>query len=207
MIQVLLWWSENGRCFPWRQTVDPFRVLIAELLLQRSRSGSVAKVYLEIFERWPTPAELATADDGELDRLVGPLGLKNRAAKVKAIATRWTDLDPKPANVAELQEFPGVGHYMANATAVAMSWNASPCVDSVSIRVLRRYLGNDFDTDSDQQVASTAYAQIPEYRWRELNWAILDLAAALCMPRIPKCQRCPLENHCKWAEKHRQKHI
>ena len=58
------WWEEHGRDFPWRNTVDPFRILVAELLLQRSRSGSVRSVYIELFERWPTPTDLKVADTG-----------------------------------------------------------------------------------------------------------------------------------------------
>ena len=204
---VLGWWTDNGRVFPWRQTTDAFRFLIAEMLLQRSRSGTVAGVYLGLFERWPGAEEISQADVDEIATVIGPLGLRGRAEKIKAVATAWIDSGDHLNSVKQLQELPGVGPYIANATATAMSWESGPCFDSVSIRVMRRYLGQWAGDIPDVQVASQAYLQVPKTRWRELNWSILDLAAALCMPRVPRCHSCPLEEHCKWAEKQRQKPI
>lgn len=200
LTHILGWWNQNGRTFPWRETNDPFKVLVAEILLQRSRSGSVAKVYLDVFKRWPDAQEIAEADISEIEDLISPLGLKSRATRVKAVAMGWTQLKTLPSSSKELQELPGVGPYTGNATAVAMSWESDPCVDSVSVRVLRRYLGEQDNGHTDEQVALMAYSQVPNHRWKELNWAILDLAAALCMPRIPRCEECPLTEGCKWRK-------
>jgi len=198
---ILGWWTVHGRDFPWRRTVDPFKILVAEMLLQRSRSGTVAKIYLQLFDRWPTQQKLAEADISELENLIRPLGFKNRASRIKAVAIEWIKPTNPPNTRDELQELGGVGPYSANATAMAMSWDADPCVDSVSIRVLRRYLGDHNAAHTDQHVASRAYSQAPKNRWCELNWAILDLAAAKCLPRIPRCQCCPLKDRCKTAGK------
>jgi A/G-specific adenine glycosylase len=199
--EIVGWWTEHGRDFPWRSTTDPFKVLVAEMLLQRSRSVTVAKIYLQLFERWPTQRELADADISELKDLIRPLGFQNRASRIKAVAVEWSERATPPNTRDELQELAGVGPYSANATAIALSWAAKPCVDSVSIRVLRRYIGNQNMAHSDQKVASRAYSPVPKDRWRELNWAILDLAAAKCLPRIPRCQCCPLKDRCKTAGK------
>ena len=204
---IVGWWSKHGRDFPWRQTSDPFRILVAEILLQRSRSGTVASVYSQLFQRWSTPRELAVSDMAELEHLISPLGLKSRATSIKAAAIGWSERKKPPDTAEELQELNGVGAYSANATAIAMSWNADPCVDSVSIRVLRRYLDDKNDGLTDIQVASRAYSLVSKDQWRELNWAILDLAAAVCMPRRPRCPNCPLEDRCKWARKQGQKRI
>lgn len=201
------WWVEHGRDFPWRRTSNPFKVLVAEMLLQRSRSGTVAKIYSKLFERWPATRDLAEADLTELETLVSPLGIKSRASRIKAVAEEWGEYRTSRSTGKELQELPGVGAYSANATAIAMLWEADPCVDSVSIRVLRRYLGNRYKARTDLQVATKAYSSVPKDQWRELNWAILDLAAAVCMPRVPRCQSCPLEVRCRWAQKRRQKPI
>jgi A/G-specific adenine glycosylase len=204
---MVMWGAEHGRDFPWRRTSDPFKILVAEMLLQRSRSGTVAKVYTRLFERWPGSLELAEADVNELENLLSPLGIKSRATRIKAAAKVWSESEISRSTGKELQDLPGVGYYSANATAIAMSWDADPCFDSVSIRVLRRYLGRYNKSRTDQQVASKAYSLVPKSQWRELNWAILDLASAVCMPRIPRCQDCPLEHQCKWARKNRQKPI
>ena len=205
--EIIRWWTLQGRNFPWRRTNDPFKILVAEILLQRSRSGSVTKVYLDLFERWPSAKNLAEADILEIETRINSLGFKSRALRLKNLAAIWSHRSIPPNNSKELQELPGVGPYSANATAIAMSWDSDPCVDSVSIRVLRRYRGNQTKRPSDQRIASITYSGIPKNRWRKLNWAILDLAAALCMPRIPRCSSCPLESRCKWAQKHRQKPI
>ena len=203
MEMILTWWQSNRRDFPWRRTTDPFRLLVAEMLLQRSRSGSVTQIYLDLFNRWPTPQELARADVSEIENLIRPLGLMSRATKIKAVADAWIARDTRPTNSKDLQELPGVGPYSANATSIAMSWDSEPCVDSVSIRVFRRYLGKQENDDSDRDVASKVYSIVPKDRWRELNWAILDLAATICMPRVPRCQRCPLRDSCKVGGKAR----
>ena len=204
---IILWGAEHRRDFPWRRTSDPFKILVAEMLLQRSRSGTVAKVYTSLFERWSDSRELAEAEVNELENLLSPLGIKSRATRIKAVAKAWSVGVTLRRTGKELQDLPGVGAYSANATAIAMSWDADPCFDSVSIRVLRRYLGRYNKSRTDQQVASKAYSLVPKGQWRELNWAILDLASAVCMPRIPRCQDCPLEPQCKWARKNRQKPI
>ena len=204
---MIKWWAGNGRDFPWRKIDDPFRLLVAEIMLQRSRAGSVAKAYLILFERWDGPDEIAQASIKDLEAVMAPLGLPSRAARLKALASKWCESEDTPDSAKELLELPGVGPYTANATAIAMSWESDPCVDSVSIRVLRRFLGMQSKKLSDQRVASRAYSGIPRDRWRDLNWAILDLASALCMPSIPRCESCPLYLRCKWAEKQRQKPV
>ena len=202
--EIIRWWKVHGRDFPWRRTDDPFKILVAEMLLQRSRSGSVAKVYREFFERWPTAKELAKADVLDIENLISSLGFKSRAFRLKMVASKWIDQEIPPSSAKQLQLLPGVGRYSANATAIAMSWDSDACVDSVSIRVLRRYRGSHKKKPSDERIASITYSGMPKGQWRELNWAILDLSAAFCMPRIPRCTNCPLETRCKWAQRHRQ---
>jgi A/G-specific adenine glycosylase len=205
MKEILAWWRVNGRAFPWRETTDPFKVLIAEMLLQRSRSGSVAKVYSDLFEKWPGVPELAQADVLEIEAIIHPLGLKTRATRIKAVAEEWSARKILPRNSDELQELPGVGPYTANATAAAMSWTSKPCMDSVSVRVMRRYLGDWDQVLPDTAIESGVYTMVSEDQWRELNWAILDLAAAVCMPKIPRCQICPLKDQCEWSKQKWQK--
>ena len=197
---LLSWWEQNGREFPWRRTSDPFQVLIAEILLQRSRSGSVTKVYEKIFDLWPTASDIAKAEPYEIEQVIGPLGLKSRASRLQAVALAWIDREKVPRNEEELLEIPGIGPYTASATAIAMAWDSHPCVDSVSVRVVRRFLGDDSCTLTDLQAADSFYSMVSKRRWNRMNWAILDLAAAVCMPRIPRCQICPIAKQCKWAQ-------
>jgi A/G-specific adenine glycosylase len=171
------------------------------MLLQRSRAGSVARLYEEFFKCWPNPEDICDADVSDIEALISPLGLSGRANRIKTMAIAWSERKTLPHTAQELQELPGIGPYSANATAIAMSWDADPCVDSVSERVFRRFLGGRDNTEPKEQVARRVYSQIPKRQWRELNWAILDLAATLCMPRVPRCSVCPLSDECGWAKR------
>ena len=190
------WWKEHGRDFPWRNTGDTFRILVAELLLQRSRSGSVRSVYIDLLERWPTPTDLKAADIGSIVEVIKPLGLQQRASRIKELASAWDGLDQAPTDVSGLLRLPGIGPYSAKATAVAMSWSTEPPVDSVSSRVMNRILGNQSYGKYDDELAKSIYSHAPRGRWRDLNWAILDIAAAVCMPKIPRCDACPNSADC-----------
>jgi A/G-specific adenine glycosylase len=84
--RLLAWGRENRRSFPWRETDDPWRVLVAEVLLQRSRGKTVAKVYEELFRRWPDAAALGRAREASVAAVIRPLGLVRRAATLRAMA-------------------------------------------------------------------------------------------------------------------------
>ena len=198
MDKLFEWWAVHKREFPWRMTSDPFRLLVAEMLLQRSRSTSVGKVYLALFEKWPSPEDIRDADTPDIESVIRPLGLVSRAKRIKDMAIAWLSRKPTPKNSRELRSLPGVGIYTANATAIAMGWDSDACVDSVSARVLRRVSGNQEGNESDAHVASAFYRRVPNRQWRDLNWAILDLGAMLCLPKNPRCLPCPLCNDCEW---------
>ena len=80
------WANSNGRAFPWRSETDGFRILVGELLLQRSRSSTVSGVYESLFRRWPTAVELALAPIEELTEMIRPLGLLSRALRLASLA-------------------------------------------------------------------------------------------------------------------------
>lgn len=197
---LLGWWEQSRREFPWRRTSDPFQVLVAEILLQRSRSGSVIKVYEKIFDAWPTALNIATAEISKIEEVISPLGLKSRAARLQAAAQGWAERESVPKNEEELLELPGIGPYAASATAMVMGWDCHPCVDSVSIRVVKRFLGEGSRTLTDQQMAESFYSNVPKRKWGRMNWAVLDLAALVCMPKVPRCRDCPISNDCKWTQ-------
>jgi hypothetical protein len=84
--KLLAWGRKNRRSFPWRETDDSFRVLVAEVLLQRSRGKTVAKVYERLFARWPDAESLSRARESTIADVIRPLGLVRRAAVLRAMA-------------------------------------------------------------------------------------------------------------------------
>ena len=196
--RLLDWFEEHGREFPWRKTDDPYRVLICEVLLRRSRSTTVAKVTEAFFNRWPTAGALADADVEDVTDVIRPLGLTKRAPQLIDLGQALDDASRLPDSIEALTELPGVGRYAAAATL------GEPTVDGTSARVYRRYFGW-LDTPEhktvDDQLWELAGNVLPSDTdaVRKLNWAVLDLAAFICTPRRPRCDRCPLASRCRWA--------
>ncbi len=103
-----------------------------------------------------------------------------------------------PSTVEELLELPGVGPYAAGATAAVAFGRREHVVDGVSARVYRRYFGlaGDGPASNDRELWSAVEAATPSRAVKEWNWAVLDLAAAVCLPRKPRCPVCPLSARC-----------
>ena len=95
---ILSWGAQNRRGFAWRTEVEPFKILVAEFLLQRSRATTVEKVYKKIFERWSSFTELAEAPLHELEELIRPLGLTKRARNLIALAQEIHKMGEVPAS-------------------------------------------------------------------------------------------------------------
>ena len=172
MKQLLLaWFNENGRDLPWRQTRDPYAILVSEVMLQQTQVERVLPRYLAWLERWPTPAALAAAPLGDVIREWQGLGYNRRAVSLhraaQAVAARgWPD---------DLTELPGVGRYTADAIRnFAFGERVLP-VD-VNIGRVRERTGEAFDG---------ACAQ-----------ALFDLGATICLARVPRCGACPLAAAC-----------
>jgi A/G-specific adenine glycosylase len=199
--KLLAWGRRNRRSFPWRETDDPFRVLVAEVLLQRSRGKTVAVVYERLFARWPDAGALARARESSIASVIRPIGLVRRAATLREMAKVVVQRGGVPSTVEELLELPGVGPYAAGATAAVAFGAHEAVVDGVSARVYRRYFGLDCTTpaSNDHQLWSVVGAATPRRAVEEWNWAVLDLAALVCLPGTPRCPFCPLRTSCTAA--------
>jgi A/G-specific adenine glycosylase len=199
--RLLGWGGRNYRSFPWREASDPFRVLVAEVLLQRSRGKTVAGVFDRLFERWPDARSLSEARTPSIASVIRPLGLVKRAPTLKALAAAAVRAGGVPDTLDGLLELPGVGRYAASATLAVAYGKPAPVVDGVSARVYRRYFGLDGDApaSSDGELWDVVHRVTPRTHLREWNWAVLDLAALVCLPKIPRCGECPLRDRCAWS--------
>ena len=195
---LLRWGRKNFRSFPWRDESDPFKVLVAEVLLQRSRGKTVAKVYEELFRRWPNAQALSRARIESIRSVIRPLGLINRAQNLKALAQEVSGIGEVPRTIVSLDALPGVGPYAASATAAVAFNQHVPTVDGVTARVYRRYflLPTDLPASEDPDLWEVVRQVTPRKAVREWNWSVLDLASAICLPKIPRCGDCPLKANC-----------
>jgi A/G-specific adenine glycosylase len=204
---LLRWAAQNYRPFEWRRETDPYRVLLAEILLQRTQTAQVASNLQAVVHSFPTVAELASASEFDIASAIRPFGLTKRARTLsvlgKTICSEFAG--EVPSEVALLQSLPGVGRYVASAVGCFAFKQAVPVVDANVIRVLSRY----FELASQKKRARDDPALwefvatlVPKRRAREFNWGLLDLAGLVCKQRSPKCSFCPLVRQCAWPIQH-----
>jgi A/G-specific adenine glycosylase len=197
-------WPRFRRNFPWRNTRDPYALLIAEVLLHRTRANQVVKTYLQVLDKYPNVESLATADIEELSTLLHSAGLRWRVILLRRAAELICEKHGGmiPQSKENLEEIPGIGHYIASAIRCFAFGQPDALVDTNTVRVLTRVYGliaND-RTRRDQAFHKIADETLDPVHPREFNLALLDLAAAICTPRNPSCSTCPVLPHCTYGQ-------
>jgi A/G-specific adenine glycosylase len=203
--RLLEWFRRHGRSYPWRENTEPYRVLIAEIMLQRTRADQVLPVYRSFLEKFPDPTFLAEAKPEEIEEVFAKLGLKWRAEKVKNLArVLVSEYDGRiPDTRKGLLSLPGVGEYAADAVLCFAYGRNATVIDANVCRVIERLFGLKpiGEARRDLRFRRAAQRLVPKRKARELNWAIIDLAAIICTPKNPKCDKCPLEEVCLYKRK------
>jgi len=204
---LLKWFESNGRVFPWRRTDDPWQVYISEILLQRTRAGTVEDIYQQFFERFPDPATLREAPETEVKTTIEPLGFGNQRTRSLRDVARILGADHDdsvPASREELQRPWRVGPYSARATLVFAFDEPLALVDTNTARVIKRVFGYEMPAQphKSEEVYSLLDALIPAdpELARAVNLALLDLAAEICTADTPDCPSCPLNPGCEFAD-------
>lgn len=201
---VLRWTTQNYRPFGWRRETDPYRVLLAEILLQRTQAVQVASNLQAVLQRFPTVDDLAGTSEEEIAAAIQPFGLAKRGKALSLLAkTICSDFAGSiPREPALLQSLPGIGRYISSAVACFAYGHAVPVVDANVIRVLCRYFGlSPQKSRAREDLALWRFAAvlIPKRKAQEFNWGLIDFAALVCKPRKPDCPVCPMRDQCVWA--------
>lgn len=198
---LLAWFDAHRRDLPWRRTKDPYRILVAEFVLQRTRVASGTPYYERFLRRFPDVASLARAPLADVLREWEGLGFYRRArnlhAAAKAIVERHAGQIPSRA--ADLRELPGVGPYTAGAVASIAFGERVPAVDGNAVRVIARLHRIEQDVSHGPgraRVHALAKDLVPVSRPGAFNQALMELGATVCVPRAPACDRCPLADLC-----------
>jgi|YNPBryunderm2012_1023409.scaffolds.fasta_scaffold01623_4 A/G-specific adenine glycosylase len=195
--QLLGWFAHHRRDLPWRREPrDPYRVWLAEVMLQQTQVATVIPYYERWLARFPTLEALAAAPLDEVLKLWEGLGYYARARHFHAAARAVMSAHGGrvPHTLPALLALPGVGRYTAGAVA-SLAFNAdAPVLDGNVKRVLSRIYG--LRAPKDAALWQLAEALLPSGRAGAFNEALMDLGSLVCLPRAPRCALCPLRERC-----------
>ncbi len=203
--KILAHYDANARDLPWRSLPgtlppDPYRVWLSEIMLQQTTVTAV-KPYFEAFtHRWPSVADLAAADDGDVMQAWAGLGYYARARNLLACARMVTHHNGGrfPECEADLLKLPGIGPYTAAAIASIAFGKRAVVVDGNVERVIARLFAVETPMPAAKSELKQFAARLtPDQRAGDFAQAMMDLGATICAPKNPACFICPIRSYCK----------
>lgn len=202
--RLLDWYERNGRDhLPWRQTRDPYAILVSEFMLQQTQVDRVLPKYEAFIDRFPTFAALAEASTADILRLWKGLGYNSRAVRLKQIAKEIIERfdGQMPSNETELRSLPGIGPYTVAAIRAFAFDLDDAAIDTNVRRVVHRVLhGLEHPPIAAlSRLDADAHDLVPHGRGHDWNSAMMDLGSSICTARAPKCLLCPLQQVCAAA--------
>lgn len=203
---LLSWYRLNARDLPWRQTRDPYRIWVSEVMLQQTRAATVVDRYTQFIERFPSIASLALAREEDVLALWSGLGYYRRARMLHSAAQLLMKEHggSLPKSSLELRRLPGVGDYTAAAIASIARGEAVAVVDGNVERVLMRVLGKGAGprSASAARLKQAANELLDQGAPGTFNQAMMELGATVCLPHGPLCGSCPVREFCRTQGEH-----
>jgi A/G-specific adenine glycosylase len=197
-----MWYLQNGRSLPWRETKDPYRIWLSEIILQQTRVAQGLPYYLKFIEAFPKVQDLAEAPEEKVLKLWQGLGYYSRARNLHYTAKYIVDqLDGIfPNTYKTLLQLKGVGDYTASAIASICFDQPTAVVDGNVYRVLSRVFGIKTPINSSpgmKEFKNLAQLLIDPKQPGTYNQAIMEFGAQHCLPQNPKCTGCIFSARCK----------
>jgi A/G-specific adenine glycosylase len=203
-VEGLLKWHEhkNRSYLVWRNTRNPYYILIAEMMLQKTTAEQVQALVADFWKKYPTPSALADAEPKEVEELIKPLGMQHKRSKIfidlaKTIAKAHNSVIPSSAE--ELMALPGVGKYIANSVLCLAYGKDVPIIDTNVVRIIERFFNiksGEARARNDKELWKFAESIIPEGKSRDFNLSLLDFGAFVCTTRKPRHEMCPVKQTC-----------
>jgi A/G-specific adenine glycosylase len=202
---LLEWYDRNRRNLPWRETQDPYRIWLSEIMLQQTRVAAVLDHYRMFLERFPNLRALAAASEDAVLAAWSGLGYYRRARMLHRCAQELVKNHAArfPQRAPELENLPGIGRYTAAAIASIAFAEPVAVVDGNVERVLRRLTGVRATVRKAKrgeltktQTWQLAQALLARRRPGDFNQAMMELGATVCVPGEPRCTQCPIERFC-----------
>ncbi len=199
--RLLTWYRRHGRALPWRETRDPYRILVSEVMLQQTQVDRVLPKYHEWLDRYPSFEALAAAPDADVVEAWRPLGYNIRPRRLQAIARESVEKygGVLPDDEATLRSFKGIGAYTAGAVMSFAFGKRAAILDTNVARVLFRVFvarGDQASHAMQARLWAISRAVLPHRHVFDFNQALMDLGALVCAARKPQCPRCPMTPQC-----------
>jgi len=198
---LLDWYRLHGRAhLPWRQTRDPYRIVVSEFMLQQTQVERVLPLFEAFVAAFPDFAALAAADAGDAVRLWRGLGYNSRALRLHALARAVVERHGGvlPSDRAALLALPGIGPYTAAAVR-AFAFELDDVALDTNVRRIAHRTAFGIEHPrlaSDAQLDERLRAALIPGRAHDWNSALMDVGATICTARAPKCMLCPLRAGC-----------
>jgi len=199
--KLLDWYRENKRDLPWRQTSDPYRIWLSEIMLQQTQVDAVIPYYKRFLQKFPDLCSLADATLADVLKVWEGLGYYARARNLLNAAQLMVRNNggAMPQTHDELIKIPGIGPYTAAAVASIAFNEDYPVVDGNVLRVLSRIFKIEDapgKKGTKTKFVDAARELLPEGQASEFNQAMMELGALICLPKNPKCDQCPVTSLC-----------
>ena len=199
--KLLNWYKLNLRSLPWRETKDPYKIWISEIILQQTKIEQGLPYYKKFIKKYPTVLSLAKANENDIIKLWQGLGYYSRAQNLfhtaKKIATEFNGVFPKTQK--EMMKLRGIGDYTASAIGSICFNNLESVVDGNVYRFLGRYFGINMPINTFKTFKffkSIANKLIPPDTPGDFNQAMMDFGSIQCKPKNPSCSSCVFSKSC-----------
>jgi len=198
---LFYWGEKHYRDYPWRRTRDPYRIMIAEFMLHRTRADQVVPVYIQFVLKYPDVYTLAEADPSDVREVTEHLGLHWRSGHfieaAKYVVEHYQGIFPDDES--QLRAIPGVGEYISGAIITVCYKKSHRVVDANIARFINRYFGLHLEGEirRKRQILELADILFDVDEPGKFLFAILDFSAAICRSKNPLHMDCPLRAKCK----------
>ena len=207
---LLNWSNLNGRKFPWRKKgLSNYKIIISEVLLQRTKAETVAKFFPEFIKTYPSWKLLSSTPSSKIASSLKGVGLQNqRAKRLKALAVEMAKRNGRlPRTYEELSELPFFGQYLANAVMLQVYRQPYPLLDVNMARVLERFFGKRklADIRYDPYLQNLSKEIVNLNKSKQINWGLLDFATNMCKINNPNCNICLIRFKCQYNHEYNRR--
>ncbi len=181
--QQTVWnfYKKNKRDFPWRQTTDPYNILVSEIMLQQTQAPRVIAYYNAWIKKFPNVKKLAKATFSQIYPYWQGLGYNRRALALQKLAQEVVKnhSGKLPEDFGQLQQLPGIGPYTARAVSIFSFNRPITCLETNIRRVFIHHFFPEAEVVSDEEILPLLELALPAKRSREWHWALMDYGAFL----------------------------